>query len=503
VRSLKTVFSNASAFLFAALVFVIFTNLQVFAQAPCVLGTVNPSVTICAPADGATVTSPVRIVAGTTDSRRVTVMQIYLDGAKVYQVNARSLNTLVPMAVGTRRVAVQARDSAAKWFKQVIYINVAATQPIVSVNVSPASATIASGASKQFTATVSGTTNTGVTWSATGGTISTTGLYTAPSTAGTFSVRATSVADTSKSASANVTVSLSPPAIAVSPTSLAFNSIPATTTSSQAVVITNTGGSPLAISQATVTGAGVFTVAAPVFPFTLNAGQSGPVTIQFAPQAAGTFSGSLALVSNASNTLAAIPVSGTATTAPTALLSVSPTSLLFGNVLVGSTSTKTATLSNTGNSQVTVFSASTTGAGFTATGQTFPFTITPGANRSVSVQFVPQASGAANGSVSFTSNATNSPATVSVSGTGTVPVPHSVDLSWNASSVAVAGYNVYRGAQSGGPYTKLTAALQVTTNYSDANVQSGLRYFYVVTAVDTLGKESLHSNEAVAVIPSP
>jgi len=268
-------------------------------------------------------------------------------------------------------------------------------------------------------------------------------------------------------------------------------------------VITNTGGSPLTVSQATLTGAAVFTVTAPGFPFILNAGQSGPLTIQFAPQAAGTFSGSLAVVSNASNTLAAIPVSGTATATPTVLLNVAPTSLSFGSVLVGSTVTRTATLSNTGNSDVTVFSASTTGAGFTVTAQTFPFTIAAGANRSITIQFAPQTNGVVTGTASFTSNATNSPVAVSLSGTGTVPVPHSVDLSWNASSAVVAGYNVYRGMQAGGPYIKLNSALQVTATYSDANVQSGLTYFYVVTAVAPGGTESPRSNEAVAIIPSP
>ena len=95
MRSLKFIFSKASASLIAGLAFLILTTKPGFAQAPCALSTVNPSVTICTPVNGATVTSPVRIVAGTTDSRRVTVMQIYLDGVKVYQVNAKSLDARV------------------------------------------------------------------------------------------------------------------------------------------------------------------------------------------------------------------------------------------------------------------------------------------------------------------------------------------------------------------------------------------------------------------------
>ena len=61
---------------------------------------------------------------------------------------------------------------------------------------------LATGGTQQFTASVSGSSNTAVTWSSTGGTVSGTGLYTAPAAAGTYTVKATSVADSTKSASA-------------------------------------------------------------------------------------------------------------------------------------------------------------------------------------------------------------------------------------------------------------------------------------------------------------
>jgi hypothetical protein len=80
------------------------------------------------------------------------------------------------------------------------------TQP-VTVTVSPATTTLAENAIQQFTATVGGTMNTAVTWTATGGTIDTTGLYKAGTTPGTaFSAKATSVADPTKSGSAVVTI---------------------------------------------------------------------------------------------------------------------------------------------------------------------------------------------------------------------------------------------------------------------------------------------------------
>ncbi len=98
-------------------------------------------------------------------------------------------------------------------------ITVTAPAPVpaptpVSVAVSPQTASVIAGNAVQFTATVTGSTNTGVTWSVAesgGGAVSASGLYTAPGTAGTYHVLATSSADTSKTSSATVTVAAAPP----------------------------------------------------------------------------------------------------------------------------------------------------------------------------------------------------------------------------------------------------------------------------------------------------
>ena len=75
-----------------------------------------------------------------------------------------------------------------------------------------------------------------------------------------------------------------------------------------------------------------------------------------------------------------------------------------------------------------------------------------------------------------------------------------VNLSWNASKSQVAGYNVYRGTTSGGPYTKINASLDTTTNYLDSTVQNGQTYYYVTTSVGVDGDESKYSNQAEAKI---
>ena len=78
---------------------------------------------------------------------------------------------------------------------------------------------------------------------------------------------------------------------------------------------------------------------------------------------------------------------------------------------------------------------------------------------------------------------------------------HSVTLKWNPSSSAVSGYNVYRSTVSGTLYRKINALPVVALTYTDTAVQSGRTYYYVTTAVDNSGKESVYSNEVAAEIP--
>jgi hypothetical protein len=116
---------------------------------------------------------------------------------------------------GSFQVTATSVQDTTKSGTAAVTINAA---PAVSVSVTPPSATLAVGGTQQFTATVTGASNTAVTWTATGGTISTTGLYTAGMTTGSFQVKATSVQDTTKSGTAAVTINAAPAvSVSVSP----------------------------------------------------------------------------------------------------------------------------------------------------------------------------------------------------------------------------------------------------------------------------------------------
>jgi fibronectin type 3 domain-containing protein len=127
-----------------------------------------------------------------------------------------------------------------------------------------------------------------------------------------------------------------------------------------------------------------------------------------------------------------------------------------------------------------------------------------GETASFTVTFAPPASGTASGSISFLSNALNSPTTEALTGSGSQPStsPHSVSLFWSPSPSTVVGYNVYRGTTSGGPYpAKLTSSPQAMTSLVDNTVVAGTTYYYVATSVDQNSVESIYSNEFAAAVP--
>jgi hypothetical protein len=291
---------------------------------------------------------------------------------------------------------------------------------------------------------------------------------------------------------------IQPGTLTPNPSSINFGNVQVGNNKSVTETITNTGGADVNISQAKATGTG-FSINGINPPLTLTAGQSITFNVVFTPPSAASDSGNLAITSDASNPTLNIPLSGIGT--PAAQLAVNPTSLNFGNVVVGNSAQQTAQLLASG-ATVTVSSVNVSNADFTVSGLSFPVTIPAGQGAQITVTFRPQSTGVTSGTASFTSNASNSPTVLSVSGTGTQPVQHSVLLSWTGSnSPNIDGYNIYRSGTSGGPYSKLNSSLNPGTSYTDSTVVDGSTYYYVTTAVNSNSQESTYSNQAQAVIP--
>jgi fibronectin type 3 domain-containing protein len=356
--------------------------------------------------------------------------------------------------------------------------------PPISVSISPPNANLQVGQQLQFSATVLGTTNNSVTWQVNGaaggnptvGTISLTGLYTAPAavpSGGNVKVTAQSVAQTSATGSAPVTINPAPSSISVSilPTSANLQ-----TGQSQPFTATVSGTSNTAVNWAvngtaggnatvgTISSAGLYTA-----PAAVPSGGNVKVTAQSVAQSTATGSATVSI------------------TAPTISVSLSPTN---PSLQVGQSLQFNATVSGTSNTAVNWLVSNVLGGNsslgtISSTGlYTAPASV-PNAQVTVTAQ-----------------SAANPASTASASVTITAAIAHQVDLSWTAStSSSVAGYNVYRGTQPAGPFTKINSSLDTSTAYTDATVVSGQTYYYTTTAVDSSGVESGDSNVVQAVVP--
>ena len=102
-------------------------------------------------------------------------------------------------------------------------------------------------------------------------------------------------------------------------------------------------------------------------------------------------------------------------------LSANSTSLSFGSVAVGSNGTQSVTLTNTGTATVNLSQAAITGTAFTVVGGNPSPSLAVGATATYQLQFAPTSSGATTGTLMVTSDASNSPLSISLSGTGTQP----------------------------------------------------------------------------------
>ena len=289
------------------------------------------------------------------------------------------------------------------------------------------------------------------------------------------------------------------------PTSLAFGSVVVGKSQTLSETVTNTGGSSITISNVSATGAG-FSYTGISTPVSLGAGQSATFNVTFAPTSAGAVNGGVTLTSTASNPTLTIATSGTGTTAA-GQLTVSPTTLGLGNVVVGTSGTASGSLTASG-ANVTVSAATTNNSVFSVGGLSLPVTIASGQSVPFTITFSPTVTGTASATLTVTSNAQPSTTTETLTGTGTPAPVHSVNLSWSASTSSnISGYNVYRAVYSSsscGSYSKINAVLSTGTLYTDSAVVDGTAYCYAATAVNTSNQESPYSNIVSNVqIPAP
>jgi hypothetical protein len=184
----------------------------------------------------------------------------------------------------------------------------------------------------------------------------------------------------------------------------------------------NSGGTTLNITSIALTGANASDFAQTnTCGGSVAGGANCTISVTFTPAASGSRTASVSITDNASGNPQTVSLSGTGTGTAT-LVSLSPTSLAFGNQSLGTTSAAQAlTLSNTGNAALSITSLALTGSNASDFAQTNTCgsSVAAGANCTIAVMFTPSVTGTEAASLSISDNATASPQTVSLSGTGT------------------------------------------------------------------------------------
>jgi Domain of unknown function (DUF4082) len=179
-------------------------------------------------------------------------------------------------------------------------------------------------------------------------------------------------------------------------------------------------------------------------------------------------------------------------------MSVSPTSLSFAAKVGGATLTPaTVSITKTGSGSLTFTGVSDQSWLVLAAGsRTAPSTL------QVSPAIAGLKAGTYTGHLTLTGGGTTKTVTVMLTMTAPVVAQHIVALSWKAAAAnaKVVSYSLYRSSISGSSYGLLASAIGSAV-YTDQSVQPAAVYYYVVTAVDSTGRESTYSNETKTTIP--
>lgn len=209
------------------------------------------------------------------------------------------------------------------------------------------------------------------------------------------------------------------------------------------VTITNVGSGNLVVSAAQVVGAGYAITGDTCTGATVPLSGTCTITLTFSPGSAGSVIATLRLISNAPSSPTLIGLTGAGSAAPVGTLSATPASLDFGTQEIGlATSPQSVTVTNTGSGTVTVSGVTATGDYSQANNCT---TLAAAGTCTITVTFTPSATGSRPGSVSVASNASNSPLTVNLAGSGAPIQAPVIELS--ASSLTFGNRLVGAGAQ--------------------------------------------------------
>ena len=258
------------------------------------------------------------------------------------------------------------------------------------------------------------------------------------------------------------------PAVTLTPGSVTFPStVQGTAATAQSITLKNSGNGPLTGVAVSISGGSSFTQAN-TCTGTLAASATCTITVKFTPSSVGQLSATISVADNASGSPQTVSISGTGALAAPAV-SLSAATLTFASTAVGSTAaTQKITVTNSGTAALTWSSpaVSITGnSSFTQT-NTCSASLAIKATCIVTVTFKPSGVGALTATVGFADNATGSPQTVSLSGTGSGPLagvsPTSLSFAHTAVGTSSAAKTVTLSNTGNAALTLASSAITIT-----------------------------------------
>jgi hypothetical protein len=253
---------------------------------------------------------------------------------------------------------------------------------------------------------------------------------------GTFSIRNIPVGETTITASlgsfesrvttqvvaiVTIDIELSPfPQIDVDPDILMFGDVRVGETSRLPITIVNTGTAPLMVNEIEPPGTQFLLSPEPDLPVSVESGGELILDLLYRPTTAGAAFGLLRVSSNAVNAPEIlIDLRGMGVPVPVPQLEVTPTMLGFGEVVVGQRRTRSLTVRNVGTADLNLTVDLDNPDAFSLPGlPALPITVEPGDMVTIDVTFEPPTDVALSGTLLLHSNAANTPATVTLRGTG-------------------------------------------------------------------------------------
>lgn len=248
------------------------------------------------------------------------------------------------------------------------------------------------------------------------------------------------------------------PVASLTPGTLTFTAVSGTTSAAQAATLSNTGNATLNIAGIALGGTNpsdfAITTGANACGATLAANATCSIYLTFTPASATTFSATLTVTDNATPATQSAMVTGTGTPPPAPVASLAPGTLTFTAVSGATSAAQTATLSNTGNAPLTISGITIAGANpsdFAET-STCGESLAAGSKCNINVTFTPDSAASFSATLQVADNASGSPQSTTLSGTGTPPPSFSVTSTSGAQTIqpgGAAAYTITVSAQNG------------------------------------------------------